>query len=67
MYLSLAENIEINEFQKIVFNKLKERKLKCIDFIKDDVPMEIRQICYSLDLDKNQYLRLFELLNTKIS
>jgi hypothetical protein len=66
-YLNLAKWIEITEFQKLAFNKLKERKLKCIDFIKKDVPMELRHMCYALDLDKNEYLKLFELLNTKIA
>ncbi|HAQ38159.1 MAG TPA: hypothetical protein DCQ58_06585, partial [Saprospirales bacterium] len=62
--VSLAKQIEVKEFQKVVFQKLKERKLKCPDLLKSEkTPYELKHICYSIDMNKNEYSELFDFLN----
>ncbi len=65
--VSLAKQIEVKEFQKVVFQKLKERKLKCPDLLKSEkTPYELKHICYSIDMNKNEYSELFDFLNQTI-
>ncbi len=65
--VALVKHIEIKEFQKLAFQKLKERKLKCPDLLKSEkTPYELKHICYSLDMNQNEYSELFEFLNQTI-
>lgn len=62
--LELAKTIEIKTFQKLAFEKLKERKLKCPELLESDkTPFELKHICYSLNMNKNEYLKLYQFLN----
>ncbi len=65
--VALIKHIEIKEFQILAFQKLKERKLKCPDLLKSEkTPYELKHICYSLDMNQNEYSELFEFLNQTI-
>lgn len=65
--LDLVNTIDICEFQKLAFNKLKNRKIKCPDLFKSEqTPYELRQICYSLDFSKDEYGQLYKFLNKSI-
>ncbi len=65
--LKLVETINVVEFQKLAFQKLKERKLKCSqEFLSDKIPYELKHICYSLDMSSNEYTYLYNFLNQKI-
>lgn len=62
--LKLIETIKIDEFQKLAFQKLKERKLKCpTELISDMTPYELKYICYSLDLSDKEYKTFYQFLN----
>lgn len=65
--LKLIKKIPLLEFQKLVIGQLKKRKIKNPDLLLgNQVPKELRFICHSLNLDKNQYQTLHNLLNTTI-
>lgn len=65
--LKLIKEIPILEFQKLVIGQLKKRKIKNPDLlVGNQLPKELRFICHSLNLDKNQYQTLHNLLNTTI-
>jgi hypothetical protein len=65
--LKLIKQININHFQSLVINKLKERKIKCPELlISDSIPSEIKHICYTLNFTKNEYLNLKNFLSTKL-
>ena len=65
--LNLASSIEVNQFQRLAFNKLKQRKLKCSDLLQSEqTPKELKHICYTLNLSDNEYKNLYSYLNTKI-
>ncbi len=65
--LQLAETINIADFQKMAYQKLKERKLKCSkEFLSNKIPYELKHICYSLDMSNKEYNYLFEFLNQKL-
>lgn len=65
--LDLIHKIEISEFQKMAFNKLKERKIKCPELLKsEETPVELKQICYSLDFTKQEYENLFTFLKKAV-
>jgi hypothetical protein len=65
--LKLAESINIVDFQKMAYQKLKERKLKCSkEFLSDKIPYELKHICYSLDMSSKEYSYLYQFLNQKI-
>ena len=65
--VSMIKNIDIKEFQKLAYQKLKERKLKCPDLLKsEETPYELKHICYSLDMNQNEYFRLYQFLNKNI-
>ncbi len=65
--LKLVKEIPILKFQKLVIRQLKRRKIKNPDLlVGSQLPKELRFICHSLNLDKNQYLILHNLLNTTI-
>lgn len=65
--LKLVKNIPILEFQKLVIGQLKKRKIKNPDLlVGNQLPIELRFICHSLNLDKNQYQTLHNLLSTTI-
>ena len=65
--LNKFKAIDVVEFQKFAFLEIKKRKLNCPDLLKDkNTPYELRYLCYSLDLNKEQYNKLFKLLNVSI-
>jgi len=65
--LELSKAIDISEFQPLVCNKLKERKLKCPDLFKsEDTPYELKHICYTLNFSENEYVNFYNFLNTAI-
>jgi hypothetical protein len=62
--LNLAKNININVFQRMAFQKLKERKLECIDeFLSEKIPYELKHICYTLNMTEKEYKNLYKFLN----
>lgn len=62
--LDLCKEIDVREFQKIVFNTLKKRKISSPDFFKSSAtPYELKQICYSLNLSIFEYQILYDFLN----
>lgn len=65
--VSLVKLIDVKEFQRLAFQKLKERKLRCPDLLKSDkTPYELKHICYSLDMNEREYSELFDFLNQTI-
>lgn len=63
----LVRKIDVNEFQRIVFNEIRARNVTGHQLILDQrVPPELRLLCYVLDLKKEQYSKLFNLLNKRI-
>jgi len=63
----LTESINILEFQKLAFNKIKERKLRCPEIIEsEEIPNELKHICYTLNPTNNEYNKLLTFLNTTI-
>jgi hypothetical protein len=64
--LKLANTVNVVEFQKYAFNKLKERKLKCPELLKSkQTPYELKHICYSLNMSQTEYNVLYSFLNQK--
>ena len=63
----LISTIEITEFQKLAFNKLKKRKIKCPDLLDSEkTPFELKQICYTLDFSEQEYNSLYTFLHKTI-
>lgn len=63
----LISSIEVIEFQKLTFNKLKKRKIKCPDLLESEkTPFELKQICYTLDFSEQEYNSLYTFLNKTI-
>jgi hypothetical protein len=63
----LLSKIELDKFQKIAFQKLKNRKLKCPHLLESkNTPFELKQICYSLDFSQQEYENLYTFLNKTI-
>lgn len=65
--LELSKTVDITTFQAAVFNKLKERKLKCPDLLKSNkIPSGLKHICYTLDLSETEYFNLYKFLSKPI-
>lgn len=65
--LNKLKNINIVEFQKRAFNQIKQRQVLCPDYLKSaQTPYELKYLCYTLDLNKCQYEKLFTMLENKI-
>ena len=65
--LNLVKTIEICQFQSLVFNKLKQRNLKCPELLESSkTPKELKHICYTLNLSNAEYENLYKFLSTKI-
>lgn len=65
--LEMLSEIDVSEFQKMTFNQLKKRKIKCPNLLESKkTPVELKQICYSLDFSKEEYNYLFSFLNKTI-
>lgn len=63
----MAQKIDIKEFQKLAFEKLKKRVLRCPKNLnKSDTPKELKYIWYTMNLNLNQYNTLYNLLGHKI-
>jgi hypothetical protein len=61
--LDLVKKIEIETFQYLSFNKLKERKLSCPHFLSSiNTPFELKHICYTLDFKESEYRALYSFL-----
>lgn len=59
----LLANKNIIDFQKQVFNKLKERKLLKPNLLKSsNTPKELKHICNSLDFNEQEYYKLYNFL-----
>ncbi len=64
---ALVKSIDIEEFQTLAVQKLKGRKLRCPDLLKDEkTPYELKHICYSLDMNDNEYSELYQFLNQNL-
>lgn len=65
--LELVLKIEITNFQKLAFNKLKNRKIKCPNLLESEkTPIELKHICYTLDFSEQEYNSLYTFLNKSI-
>lgn len=65
--LSIIKKIDIDVFQKVAINILKQRKLNCPEILKsNEVPVELKYICFALNLSHKDYIALFEFLNKNI-
>jgi len=65
--LEQAKSIAPITYQKEFLSALKLRKLNEADlFYSENTPISLKYICYSLDLSKNQYIRLSKNLNYKL-
>ena len=65
--LSLVKKIEVNIFQNLVLSQLIKRKVRCPELLKSgQTPFELKQICYTLDYNQSEYLKLYEFLNKKL-
>ncbi len=63
----LVSQIEVIEFQKLVFNKLKNRKIKCPNLLESEkTPFELKHICYTLDFSEQEYTSLYTFLYKSI-
>lgn len=61
--LNLITKINVENFQKIAFQKLKSRKLKCPELLKSrKTPYELKHICYSLNMSNKEYIVLHNFL-----
>ncbi len=62
--LQIVKNIDLLTFQKLVFEQLKKRKLNRPDYLMDNkTPYELKYICHTLNLNEQQYNKLYELLS----
>jgi hypothetical protein len=65
--VELISSIEVMEFQKLTFAKLKKRKIKCPELLESEkTPFELKQICYTLDFSKQEYNSLYTFLHKTI-
>lgn len=65
--LNLVKKIDVREFQSLVLEKLKERSLKCPELLESDTtPMELKHICYTLNLSNKEYDSLYNILDKVI-
>jgi hypothetical protein len=63
----LVSKIDIKDFQKMSFNKLKKRKIRCPELLESNkTPLELKQICYTLDFSSEEYKIFFQFLNKPI-
>lgn len=66
--LSLAKNINIEYFQNLAYKKLKERKLRCPNHLKDEkTPYELKHICYTMNLTEEEYDNLYNFLDKEFN
>ena len=66
-YLAIVHQIDIEHFQNIVFQKIKLRKLgTSSQLLKEEIPIELKQILNCLDLKAQDSSYLFDLLNRNI-
>lgn len=65
--LKKSFEIDIISFQKMVFNLIKKRNIRSPELLKNNkTPDQLKYICYTLDLDNNEYDRLYNILDTVI-
>jgi len=65
--LSLANEINPEQFQTLVLKQLKKRRLQSPEHLTSSVtPEEIRHICHTMDLKENEYNSLYLFLNKQI-
>ena len=66
--LRLAKQLDICQFQKMAFEKLKARKLRSPQLLLDSrTPYELKHICYTMDLSTNEYDNLYKFLNKELA
>ena len=62
--LKLISTVDVIDFQRLAFNKIKKRKIKCPELLlSKKTPVELKQICYTLDFTKQEYGTLYKFLN----
>lgn len=62
----LIRSIDLVQFQKMVFGQLKKRRLKCPDYLRSEsTPYELKYACYTLNLSRVEYNKLYSFLNSK--
>jgi hypothetical protein len=65
--LNLVKQLNVENFQKLAFSKLKERKIEEPTLLKSDkTPFELKQICYTLNFSESEYNTLHTFLNKTI-
>ncbi|MEA5428250.1 sce7726 family protein [Arcicella lustrica] len=62
--LKLANSIAPEKLQKLVFQELKKRNLKELEYLNKKKLNEIKHICLCLDFSKSEYQALDDFLNT---
>lgn len=63
----LIKQLDINTFQNLAFQKLKERKIKCPEILESElIPNELKHLCYTLNFSHKEYDNLFKFLKTKV-
>lgn len=66
--LSLVKQIEINTFQRLVFDELKKRKIKETKLIESSlIPEELKAICIALNFSHQEIQSLFKFLGSPFS
>lgn len=63
----MIKTLDVSYFQVLAFNKLKQRNIKCPDLLVDEkTPYELKHICYTLNLNEDEYVEFHNFLNTKV-
>ncbi|MDH5602489.1 MAG: sce7726 family protein [Cyclobacteriaceae bacterium] len=61
--LKLAKTIEVKRFQQLAMEQLKRRGLQCPKYLlSPETPAELKYLCYTMDLNYNDYIRLHYIL-----
>jgi hypothetical protein len=61
---TLIKQLDVEMFQKLAFQKLKQRKIEEPALLESDrTPFELKQICYTLDFSAIEYNTLYNFLN----
>lgn len=65
--LEMIKTLDVSYFQVLAFNKLKKRNIKCPELLVDEkTPYELKHICYTLNLNEDEYADFYNFLNTKV-
>lgn len=65
--LELSKGIDIYEYHELVFSKLKLRGVTELHYLySEEIPKELKYICYVLDLSEKEYNTLFNILRSPV-